>query len=126
MLPGSTDTHGEGHINRPSRMAQVLKAGFKDAVDIVYFIASGFTKIYKGKGRKLVLVHRTENQPVTSYIELAPSESGADYYDVVTAFPTNEGFLKNYVRTPNKQAAIDWKTGLLKAKDIDDISEVFR
>ena len=91
MREGSIETSGEKHINRDRRLAQIRAAGYKDAVDLIYAISSGYTEIYKGPGRQLILVN-SKKQPVTAYVLLEPATEG-DYYDVKTAFPTNTAFL---------------------------------
>ncbi len=92
MREGSVETTGEKHINRERRLAQIRQAGYKNAVDLVYTITSGYTEIYKGPGRQLILVN-SNKQPITAYVLLEPAKDG-DYYDVKTAFPTNTAFLE--------------------------------
>ena len=67
--------------------------GFKSARDFVSQVASGFTKIYKGRGAALDVVLDEQARGML-IVSLEPSVDG-DFYDIKTATPIRRDQFKN-------------------------------
>jgi len=85
--------YGEKHIERPDRLKQLRDNGYGNARDLVRHIAANYSSIYAGKGSRLVLYKKGNNDTMI-YVELTPSEDG-DFYDVKTGMITRKDYMKN-------------------------------
>lgn len=86
------ETQGLVHIeNRHAKDFAAL--GFNSAQDFVSQVASGFTKIYKGRGAALDVVLDDQARGML-IVSLEPSADG-DFYDIKTATPIRRDQFKN-------------------------------
>lgn len=83
--------YGEKHIERPERLAQLRRAGFKNARDFITYICNNFDEIYSS-GTRLMLT-KTEGGH-TCIIELKPYNN-SDFYDVITALINRRKSIEN-------------------------------
>lgn len=90
---GEKSDYGEKHIERESRMKQIIKAGFKTVRDFIEYVCSDFDEIYNN-GMGLILAKKNEKNKSIAYVQLTPSEDG-DFYDVKTATLSRPDFKKN-------------------------------
>jgi len=66
------DNYGEKHIERPDRLQQLRNNGYENARDLVQDVAAYFSSIYAGKGSRLVLYKKGNNDAMI-YVELTSS-----------------------------------------------------
>lgn len=90
---GNPEDFGEKHIERDSRMRQLLSAGFTTARDFIEHVCNNFDAIYSN-GRGLILAQKGEKNSKIAMIELTPSED-RDFYDVKTALIARNTYFKD-------------------------------
>jgi len=90
---GEKDNYGEKHIERPDRLKQLRDNGYDNARDLVQDIAANYSSIYAGRGSRLVLYKKGNNDAMI-YVELTPSEE-SDFYDVKTGLITRKDYMNN-------------------------------
>jgi len=88
---GERGNYGERHIKRPDRLQQLRNNGYKNARDFVQDVAKNFCSIYAGRGSRLIL-HKKGDNDTMIYVELTPSKED-DFYDVKTGMITRKNFM---------------------------------
>ena len=90
---GERANYGEKHIERSDRLQQLRDNGYENARDLVQDIAAYFNSIYAGRGSRLVL-YKKGNNDAMMYVELTQSEED-DFYDVKTGMITRKDYINN-------------------------------
>jgi hypothetical protein len=90
---GEKGNYGEKHIERSDRINQLQENGYQNARDLVQDVAAHYDSIYEGKGPRLVLYKKGNNDAMI-YVELMPSDAG-DFYDVKTGMISRKDFMNN-------------------------------
>ena len=88
---GERGNYGERHIERPDRLQQLRNNGYENARDLVQDVAKNFCSIYAGKGSRIILYKKGDNDTMI-YVELTPSKEG-DFYDVKTGMISRKDFI---------------------------------
>ncbi|HPX31374.1 MAG TPA: hypothetical protein PKW92_09850 [Smithella sp.] len=76
-----------------NHLGHIQKAGYESVQAFINDVGNGFTEIYEGKGRTLLLAKTSRNKQII-FVELVPEENGI-YYTVNNAFPSRSGYVKN-------------------------------
>lgn len=84
---------GLAHI-REGHADDARQRGYDSVEAMIADVARNYDEIHKGKGRALILVKRDGHQSGAAWIQLEPSVDG-DFYDVKTATPSRDTFMKN-------------------------------
>jgi hypothetical protein len=97
-LPGARD-EGELHIEA-GHGASLRKNGHKDAAEFVKSVTSDFNEIYWNKldqlaeRNSILLVKRNGDAPL-AIVSMKPSDQGGWHWEVITAFVSNDRYLKD-------------------------------
>ena len=94
QVNGDKENFGELHINRPSRLIQLVQKGYQNARDAAERICHCFYEIYdNGVG----LILRTPDN-MAAYISIERNGDESDFYDIKTISPANDRFFKRKKR----------------------------
>jgi len=91
--PGKNN-YGKKHIERPDRLRELHKNGYRNACDLVQEVASGYTAIYSGEKGRLTLYKKTDRKGIAVFIILIASPEG-DFYDVKTGMIVRDSYFSN-------------------------------
>jgi len=88
---------GEKHIERPERLKQLNNNGYKNARDLVQYVAASYDAIYKEEGLRLILSKHGVVTDASIFVELS-FVGNEDFYDIKTGFVVRKSYYKN--KTP--------------------------